>query len=118
LKKCVPRKCCGIRWEKPSAIWLQRDAAGVGGDDGVGFAELLHFAPETALDFQILGDGFDDPVAVGDTLARSSSKLPGVMSGGVLVDEESAGRCLAAFSMPLSAAALRLGWIGKNDIEQ
>ena len=34
--------------------------------------------PELALDLQILGDGFDDPVALANA-PRSSSKLPGVI---------------------------------------
>ena len=41
----------------------QRDAAGVGRQDGVGGGEVEHAGPEVALDFEALGDGLNDPVA-------------------------------------------------------
>ena len=41
-------------------------AAGVAGDDRVGAAMLLHLVEQRALDLEVLGDDFDDPVAVGD----------------------------------------------------
>ncbi len=40
-------------------------SAGVGGDDGAGLADGFYFLEQVALDFQILDDGFDDPVDVG-----------------------------------------------------
>ena len=42
----------------------QRNAAGVGGEDGARLAVLQHSLDQGALDFEVLGDGFDDPVAV------------------------------------------------------
>ena len=44
----------------------ERDTAGVGGEDRVRFANLVDAAPKGALDFEIFGDRFDDPVAVCD----------------------------------------------------
>src|SRR5882672_728997 len=41
-------------------------ATGVGGDDGPGFAELRDAREEFALDFEIFGDDFDDPIGFGD----------------------------------------------------
>src|SRR5262249_30171436 len=41
-------------------------AAGVGANDGTGFAELRNAREEIALDFEIFGDDFDDPVGFSD----------------------------------------------------
>src|SRR5579859_366957 len=41
-------------------------AAGVGGDDGAGFAERGDAREEIAFDFEIFGDDFDDPIGFGD----------------------------------------------------
>ncbi len=43
------------------------------------------------------------------TFSRSSSKLPGVIREAESLMKKPPGRCLAAFSIPFSAAALRLG---------
>ncbi len=40
----------------------QRDAAGVGGNDGAGAAERLDFTPQQSFKVQFFGDGFDDPI--------------------------------------------------------
>ncbi len=44
----------------------QRNAAGAGGENGVGFRDRFHAAPDVALDLKIFGNGFDDPIAFGD----------------------------------------------------
>jgi hypothetical protein len=41
-------------------------AAGVGGDDGAGLAELRKTREEFALDIEVFGDDFDDPIGFGD----------------------------------------------------
>ena len=43
-------------------------AAGVGGDDAAGLAHGFNFLEQAALDLQVLGDGFDDPIGVGQQL--------------------------------------------------
>ena len=45
---------------------MDRKAARVGGDDGAGLAELRDARKEFALDFEIFGDDFDDPIGFGD----------------------------------------------------
>ena len=45
---------------------VDRQAAGVAGDDRVGAAMLLHLVEQRPFDLQVLGDDFDDPVAVGN----------------------------------------------------
>ena len=42
----------------------ERDAAGVGGEDRIGFASGFDFAPQRTLDLEIFDDGFDNPIAV------------------------------------------------------
>ena len=45
---------------------MDREAAGVGGDDGAGLAELGDARKELALDFEIFRDDFDDPIGFGN----------------------------------------------------
>ena len=45
-----------------------RQSAGVGGDDRSGLANGFYFAQQLALDFEVLDDGLDDPVAFGEPL--------------------------------------------------
>ncbi len=61
----MPKKCCVASPERPAAT-CDGQAAGVGGEDGVGAAVLRDLFEQSALDVEVLGDGFDDPVAVGD----------------------------------------------------
>ena len=44
----------------------ERDAAGIGGDDGTGATDLGDAGPEGAFDVEFFGDGFNDPVALGE----------------------------------------------------
>src|SRR5215475_16143335 len=46
---------------------VYREAAGIRRDDGAGFAELRDEREEFALDFEIFGDDFNDPIGFGDT---------------------------------------------------
>ena len=41
-------------------------AAGIGGDDGAGLAELRDAGKEIAFDFEIFGNDLDDPIGFGD----------------------------------------------------
>lgn len=41
-------------------------SAGVGGDDGAGLAHGFYLAEQSALEFEVFDDGFDDPVALGE----------------------------------------------------
>jgi len=98
-------------------------AAGVGRDDGAGFAELRDTGEEFALDLEIFSDDFDDPIGFGDAgkiifeiadrnfLGESGSKK----SGGT------------GFSCGFKADAddfVSVGWggvrleIGRNDVEE
>ena len=43
---------------------MNRQAGGIGGDDRAGLAELRHAGKQVALDVEIFGDDFDDPVGV------------------------------------------------------
>ena len=43
---------------------VNRQSGGIGGDDGSGLAELGHAREQAALDLEIFGDHFDDPVGV------------------------------------------------------
>ena len=52
------------------------------------------------------------------TRPRSSSKLPGVIRGISESTKKPPGRCLAAFSMPFSAAAFRFGAVRDDDVQQ
>ncbi len=54
--------------EKPSAILRDGQAAGIGGDDGSRFADGIDFAQQFAFEFEVLDDGFDDPVNFGELL--------------------------------------------------
>ena len=45
-----------------------RQAAGVGGDDGAGFANGFDLAQQGALDLHVFDDGFDDPIDFGELL--------------------------------------------------
>ena len=45
---------------------MDRKAGGIGGNDGAGLAELRDLGQQAALDLQIFGDHFDDPVRIGD----------------------------------------------------
>ena len=71
----------------------ERDAAGVGGDDGVGAARGFDFAPEVALGVEVFDDGFDDPVAFGDQV-EVVFEVAGQDEGGLVVGEEAAGALL------------------------
>ena len=97
--------------------FVQGDAAGVGGDDGVRLAECFHLAPEAAFDFEILGDGFDDPVAIGDFI-EVVFEVAGGDELGVFVDEESAGAEFDDAFDSLQRGGVAIGLVGKNDIEE
>ncbi len=84
----------------------ERNAAGVGGEDGAGGAEGGDALPEGALDFEILGDGLNDPFAASDAaeivfeVAGSDERFGGVreegdgaLFGGALDAGESERRC-------------------------
>jgi len=73
----------------------------------------LHPAPDVAFDLEVLGDGFDDPVAVPD-LRKMIVEVARLDECGGIVGEESGGRCLAAVSIPFMAAALRPAAFGRT----
>ncbi len=93
------------------------DAAGIGGDDGAGRAQGGDAAPERAFDFEIFGDGFEDPLAASDAaeivfevaggdeiLGGLGEEADGPLFGGALDAGESSG------------VALR--FIGEDDVEE
>ena len=43
---------------------LDRQAAGICGNDAAGLAHRFNFPEQVALDFQIFGNSFDDPIGV------------------------------------------------------
>ena len=79
----------------------QRNAAGVGGDDGAGRAMRDHPVVERALDGEVFGDGFDDPVAVCDLREVVVEVAGGDEAGGF--GNEERGR--AAFERGFDAIA-------------
>ena len=62
----MPKKCCFASPERPAATDCDGQAAGVGGEDGAGAAVLRDLCEQGVLDVEVLGYGFDDPVAIGD----------------------------------------------------
>ena len=89
----------------------QRNAAGIGGKNGIRFAHRIHFAPQLALELQILDHRFENPIALSHAV-QVILEIAGLNQRDLVVGEKSAGRCLDAFSMPLRAAAFRLAWPG------
>ena len=82
-----------------------------------GFRASATLRPELALDVEIFGDGFDDPVAAAHA-PRSSSKLPGVISALAASGEESR-RASASRRSRFRPARRHCAWlVRKNDIEQ
>jgi hypothetical protein len=66
LKKWVPRKRCLKLGVRPSADDVDRDAGGVGADDGGWRARLLDARHQRLLGAGALDDHLDDPVALLD----------------------------------------------------
>ena len=66
------------------------EAGGVAGDDGAGAAVLEDFGEEGALDVEVFGDDFDDPVAVGDE-GKVVVEVAEGEEAGVFGDEEGSG---------------------------
>ncbi len=71
----------------------ERDAAGVGGKDGIGFARGFNFVPQRALGLEVFDDGFDNPVAVRE-LSEIVLEVARFDERGFIVGEESAGTLL------------------------
>ncbi len=46
---------------------MERNAAGIGGEDGILQRKGLHLLPQRAFDVQILRDGFENPIAFGNS---------------------------------------------------
>jgi hypothetical protein len=88
----------------------ERNAAGVGGDDGAGGPMRNHAIVERAFDGEIFGDGFDDPVAVFDLREVVIEAAGGDQAGG-FGNEEGGG---AAFQRGIEAIARGLG----RDVQQ
>ena len=81
-----------------------------------GVRSAADLAEQVALDLQILGDRFDDPVAAAKS-PRSSSKLPGVIRLAAS-REEGAGLLLRGGLDPLQSRRVAVRLIGQNDVEQ
>ena len=113
----MPRKCCRISALNPSEICGQRDAAGVGGKDGAGRAHLGHAAEQAALDLQVLGHRFDDPVAVAQLrqVVFEVARRDQGRGGG---REERARLLLQGVLDAGQRGGVPVGLIGQNDIEQ
>ena len=65
LKKCVPAQCALEVGGSVFGNLANRQAGGVGGDDGAGAAVGGHAFEQALLDLEIFGDDFDDPVGLG-----------------------------------------------------
>ena len=110
---------------------MNRQAGGVGGDDGPGLADGFDAGEEAALDFQIFGDGFDDPVrlaAPGDVVFKiTGSDQARVVGreecggtrffGGFQAGEDDAIAHGAAFQRQ-TFALFRGSEAGGNDVQQ
>jgi len=95
----------------------ERDAAGVGGDDGVFFARRFDFAPEVALQVEVLDDGFDDPVALADQV-QVVFEVAGQDEGGPVGAEEAAGPLLERVVDAFERGRIAVGLAGNDDVEQ
>ena len=67
----------------------ERDAAGVGGEDGAGFSHSVNFAPQRPLGIQVFDDRLNDPVATGE-LIEIVLEITGFDQRGFFVGEEAA----------------------------
>ena len=105
--------------EKPSAIFADGQAAGVGGDDGAGLADGFDFLQQRALDVEILDDGFDDPVDVGEFLEVVFEVADGDQAGERRVEESGGLGFLRSFESGSGDFVARgtVG-VGRNDVEQ
>ena len=87
----IARRIEEVRSEKPAAEILreafadlgERNAAGVGGENRVWPADLLHALPKIALDGEVFGDGFDDPIAIADVSQIVVETAGGQERGGI-----------------------------------
>src|SRR5438477_3501414 len=71
------------------------NAAGVGGENRVRPANRFDAMPKRSLDLQILGDGLDDPIALGD-FVHVVFEIAGFNQSHASVGEESAGFLLGS----------------------
>src|SRR5271163_1883955 len=97
--------------------FVQRNAAGIGRNDGVRLAERFDLVPQATLDFQIFGDGFDDPVA-GGYLGKVVFKIAGGDEGSGVVCKKSTGPQFGGVVNSLERGGVAIGLVGKNNIEQ
>ncbi len=118
LKKCTPRKRRRNSGEKPSAMRPDGDAAGVGGEDGVGAASGSIAGPEVTFHLEILNDGFDDPVALCDPLEVVLEVADGDEAGALNRCRSAAGFEFAAVSRPAFRRGIPVGFAGRHDVQK
>ena len=93
------------------------NAAGVGGKDGAGLARLDYFVEQRALDFEVLGDSLDDPVAIFD-LGQVVFEVTGSDQRFGLRRKECGGLLFQNGVQSSQGRGIAVRLIGKNDIEQ
>ncbi len=95
----------------------ERNPAGVGGEDGAGLARLDYLVEQTALDFKVLSDGFEDPIAIFD-LAQVIVEVTGGDERFGFGCKECGGLLFQNGVQPREGRGIAIGLIGNNDIEQ
>ena len=94
-------------------------AAGVGGDDGAGLADGFDLLQQRALDVEVLDDGFDDPVDVGQFLQVVVEIADGDEARERWFEERGGLRFLGGVeSGGGDFVARRAVGVGRDDIEQ
>src|SRR3954471_16291676 len=63
LKKCRPRNCSG---RDVATAWSIKQRRGVGGKERLGLDQLVELPPHLELEPEVLGDGLDHEVGLGE----------------------------------------------------